>query len=310
MVDIPSVTNDLPRGRIDFSIQLRAADPIKYGWNTGDSNGYTSVSLNTNGTTQVNASNVGTADVSATFSITGPLTQPAYINNVTTGKSIKIVKDLRAAGFTETGVSNVVYRSGVATVTLNNHSFLENDLVTISDIGAPFDGTDILITSTTLNTFSYTNPTSDIVDIVLSGGVATVTTADPHGLTLDDMCSISNSSIPVFNGIHTVTSVVDTTTFEVSMYYADTTSYGGQLHLQINSQTVTAGTVELQDTDTLELDTYNNVTLYRGISTGARAVLDPTSDWIKLTSGANNFTVSKTGGTPTVTVKYRPGWLG
>jgi hypothetical protein len=79
LVGQPTVTNVSARGRIDFSIPLRAGDPIKYDWQETNANGYTAVGLSNlianpsfeGGSTTGWAATGGTGTASTTFAYVG-----------------------------------------------------------------------------------------------------------------------------------------------------------------------------------------------------------------------------------------------
>lgn len=63
----------------------------------------------------------------------------------------------------------------------------------------------------------------------------------------------------------------------------------------------------------MELDTYDNSVIYDGESAGARAMLDPLLDWIKLQPGDNVITFEDAGepdSTAILRMYYRSGWIG
>lgn len=102
----PSVQTVNARGRTEFSIGLRAADPIKYSWNSADPDGYASATIMCrdvgNGISGTgNITNAGNVAVKAIFSISGPIVGPATIQNLTTGELIFIIAPFDAGSFLE-----------------------------------------------------------------------------------------------------------------------------------------------------------------------------------------------------------------
>lgn len=124
------------RGRLDFTAQLRAVDPIKYDWYDDVNDNYTTwpVSIEisrtngvineftsklgytkkftvgantvsaipTDGVSVANVINSGNTEVTTVFKITGPMTAPATIKNVRpdgSTQTIKIIRTLRNAGY-------------------------------------------------------------------------------------------------------------------------------------------------------------------------------------------------------------------
>lgn len=97
----PQIETVNARGRTEFSVGLRAADPIKYSWNDSDPSGlgYDSVTIpcvnagtGANGTATIN--NVGNTNVTVFLEIDGPITGDATITNSTTGQTLTIVEPI------------------------------------------------------------------------------------------------------------------------------------------------------------------------------------------------------------------------
>lgn len=86
--DRPEIETVNSRGRTEFQIGLRAADPIKYEWADDDPEGYTVVEIPCRNLAAGNSgegivNNIGNATVSAILEVQGPVTAPATIQNVT-----------------------------------------------------------------------------------------------------------------------------------------------------------------------------------------------------------------------------------
>jgi hypothetical protein len=313
----PSITNTSARGRIDFSIPLKAGDPIKYDWTgveTGDG-----LTVSSNLSTTQTISNAGNTDVAANFVVTAPITAPAYITSVSNGvtQTIKVIKSLRSTSFATSNVSNSINSSGIATLTITNptnvstHGFLVGDLVTVSNVAARYNKSNVTITAITSNTLSYVNPGVNVTSITHTSNVATVTTASAHGMSNGNQFFISGTSNPIFEGVGTVVSNLSSTTFTFSKVASNQpTSYEGKLSYEIASASVTSGVVTLAANDTLEVDTYNNSVSYRGLPDSSRSMLAADIDWIKLNPGNNSVTFTKTGGAGDAVVEYRSGWIG
>ena len=86
----PNITTVNSRGRTEFSIGLRAPDPLKYEWYAGDELGYRSVSF-TASTGTGTVTNTGNAYAPVILSVDGPIVGPATITNVTTNEAITII---------------------------------------------------------------------------------------------------------------------------------------------------------------------------------------------------------------------------
>lgn len=102
----PQISTVTARGRVDFSIGLRAADPVKYEWSDQDPEGYTVVEIparndSSGRTGEGTVNNIGNTTVSAVFEIEGPLQGPASLLNLTTGELILIIESVPDGSFLE-----------------------------------------------------------------------------------------------------------------------------------------------------------------------------------------------------------------
>lgn len=136
------------RGRTEFSIGLRAADPIKYEWNGADPDGYFSQEILVKSTSpsrtgKATITNNGDYGVSTYITVVGPLVGPAYIENETNEEFITITGSLRA--LTTKTINGRGLTDGLATIgTSTAHGLVAGDLVVISGLGAPYDGNQIV----------------------------------------------------------------------------------------------------------------------------------------------------------------------
>ena len=140
----PSIQTVTARGRTDFSIGLKAADPIKYAWNDADPDGYERVEIpatnRTTGATGIEiVENIGNVDVPVNFEVSGPITSPARIYNKTLDKLLYIVSGLRGRltssivnkelNFNEETLEDIV-----TLTTTKAHGLLQGDVVEISGL--------------------------------------------------------------------------------------------------------------------------------------------------------------------------------
>lgn len=326
LVGKPSFKVVNARGRIDFSANLKAGDPIKYSWdNTDSAFGYTSSSLAVNaigGTTNTALANQGNIDSPLVFNLTGPLTAPSYIKNVTTGKSIKIVKDLRPASSAyQYSISSYARSGRTSTITTTAaHTLLLGDkLVIAMSADTSFQqGSSgyVTVTDVGASTFQYDNPGPTISSISSAAGTVTVITSAAHGFgTVGTTQSvyIDGAGTP-FDGTYTVT-LTSTTQFTYTITdTSSVTATSGNATKQIATTAYSSGTrtIQLYAADTLEIDTYSNSVSYRGIADTSRSVIDANVDWVRLQPGVNQLRLEKSGATtPAVsTVKYRSAWIG
>ena len=84
----PNIQTVSARGRTDFSIGLKAADPVKYSWNDADAEGYDSVLLlcknvGAGRSGEVVITNDGNIDVTVFMEVAGIVVGDATIHNVT-----------------------------------------------------------------------------------------------------------------------------------------------------------------------------------------------------------------------------------
>jgi hypothetical protein len=308
----PMMTAVNRRGRIDFSIPLRAPDPIKYEWTTNLANdGYKTVTLTSGSASLPNA---GNAPVAAVFELTGPMTAPIVINNTDANsvtKSLRIVTTLRANGFTGSStLTNKQCSAGIATLSfVAAHGFYVGDVITVTNV-ADFNKSNVPITAVTSTTISYLNPLVNISSVAVSSNVATVTTSSSHGLSAGATVYIKDCLNPLMDGAYTATSASGSTIVFAKTLPNQTLAAGGTVSKQIASTAQTTGTVTLQGNDTMKIDTYNGTVLFNNAPDYSRSTLSTTVDWIKLQPGSNAMTLVKSGGAGTATVKYRSGWIG
>lgn len=303
------------RGRIDFSIPLKAADPIKYEWypNIPD-DGYQYVDLISGSATAYNS---GNAAVAALFELSGPMTAPIVIENIdedSVKKTLKIVTTLRANGFTGSStLTNKQCSAGIATLSFSAaHGFYVGDTITVTNI-ANFNKSNVAITAVTSTTISYANPISNISSIEIASGTAKVTTSGSHGLVAGDTVYIKDCVNPLVDGAYliTVANPLLPTKLEFTKDLPNQTlAAGGTVSKQIASSAQAVGTVTLQGNDTMKIDTYNGTVLFNNAPDYSRSTLSTTVDWIKLQPGANSLSLNKSGGSGTASVKYRSGWIG
>jgi hypothetical protein len=149
LVGQPTIDTVNPRGRTEFSLQLRASDPVKYEYVPNDADGKRVTTLPVNNKltlteTTATVTNSGNTDVTAVFEVTGPLYGPnASIENLTTGQAMTVVGSLRPLRtFVVTGRATDL--DGVSTVTLTTarHNIRIGDEVAVSGTGVSgYNGT-------------------------------------------------------------------------------------------------------------------------------------------------------------------------
>lgn len=179
----PDISSESARGRINFSIGLRAADPVKYGWNWSDVDGYTSTTVG-NGSSAVLA-NTGNTNVPITFTISGGptanLTAPITINNTTFSQTLTVVKNLRSAAYA-VNITTSERTGNVVTLTTAGHSFYVGDIVSIAGV-TTVGRTGLIeaartITAVTSTTITYTSATSGTLASLATNGSIELDSAD------------------------------------------------------------------------------------------------------------------------------------
>jgi hypothetical protein len=207
----PSIEVVNARGRIDFSVGLKAANPVKFKWNWNDPNGYETKTVAAAGSTTI--TNDGNFYVPTTLSLTGGtagLTAPITIKNTTSGKTLTIIKNLRGSSYAES-ISTTQVSSGVVTISFGTtvHSFLVGDIVNVAGITTSgrtgLITTGAVITGVTSTTISFAKSVSDLNSASTNG---TVTLASADVLAID-----TYSKSATFNGSPSIArSYIDTLT--------------------------------------------------------------------------------------------------
>lgn len=104
----PEIRNTVARGRTEFSVQLKAANPIKYEWIEGVGDNYRVLNISSGSSTTIN--NIGNIKVPVVFEISGALTAtsgaPVKIRNTTHDTEINIVKTLASGQVLEMDTYN------------------------------------------------------------------------------------------------------------------------------------------------------------------------------------------------------------
>jgi hypothetical protein len=131
---VPGVVSTNPRGRHDFSVGLKAVDPIKYEFVDGDPDGYVTATINTGSSWEVTVVNKGNTavpiiiEISGVTSIADP-SNPPQITNDANSQTISLVGGVASGHKLEIDTYNrealdVTYVGGVATTVVNGRSKL------------------------------------------------------------------------------------------------------------------------------------------------------------------------------------------
>jgi hypothetical protein len=171
----PEIKTVNARGRTEFSIGLRAPDPLKYEWYEAHELGYRSVTIAgesaspaASGTATV--TNTGTAYTSVVLQVTGPVTGPATIFNETTNETITIIESLR--GVLTRTVSNKALTGDIATLTTSAaHGMLAGDEIVVTGVDSTFNGTFTILTVPTTTTLTYAKTATNVSATASSGTI-------------------------------------------------------------------------------------------------------------------------------------------
>ena len=207
------------RGRTNFSIGLRAPDPIKYSWNDQEPDGYDVVEVPAKNLTagysgSVTVTNIGNYNVPCYLEVSGELVSPATIFNRTTEQLIILTQGLK--GSSSASVVNkqlsfdVAQLKDVATLTTTSqHGFRTGEIVNVSGVGAEFDGDRLITSVPTSTTFTFDADAAEVKEVAfktLQNGVATLQTVSEHGFSAGDSITVSGVD-SVFDGSYTIDSV-------------------------------------------------------------------------------------------------------
>lgn len=276
----PKIESVTARGRIEFSIGLRAADPLKYEWNASDTDGYFSTeilakSISPSRTGKATITNNGNFKVDTYITVTGSIVGPATILNETTGDYVTVIGSLVGDTTSSMTVTQAGLDSGVATIgTASPHGLTVGKTFTITNMVQPFSGTFTVASVPSTTQFTYLN----------SG-------------------FMSVRGTPIYTRAYG----------DASELYTFATPPPGQIG---NGQQLTGtltSTTTVATPDVLEIDTYNRSVFLNGEYNGARSKLSVYNDWITLAPGANVISFSDAGATSAssgkIKVEYRSGWL-
>lgn len=300
-----------PRGRMDFSIGLKAADPIKYEWNADRSDGYFVANVkasNYDGSESgvVTINNSGNYDVSAIYEVTGPIIGPgATIFNSNNADLITFAQELRPER--KLAVTYKAMTNGEVKLTLN----------TVSDLSAGDEIYTRFLESSTVSTAVRIEGSS----------LVTVTTSSGHGYSTGDVVILSGVDAGINNVEYTITRTgTSTFTFTSGATTAISSStgtvfnitndrYNGTFYLDkvdTTNTTVTYTTIynetyaniaafsgiAVRSADILEVDTYNQEVAVNGDTYQQRAKLATLIDWVALQPGDNEITLDDSGQEP------------
>ena len=298
----PQISTVNARGRTEFAIGLKAADPIKYKWNDATIDGTESIDIPrltvpTAGTDVYTVSRRSATGGICTITTTTPhgyaVGQVIVVRDVNpsyngTYKITAVTSDTityNPAGSTsesETASSGTVVNK--SQVTVYNEGTAE--VTATFTITGPIGSGSTITNSTTGETLKLvkqlrgSGPIARIQRSELFNNVATVETISDHQLIVGDVVEVYGLGEP-YDTVEAVVKSVTTTvpyTFSYDMTWADTPS------------SVEDGGVSLKNNDILTINTYDRSVTYNADTVGHRSKVDTLVDWIKLAPGANTVT--------------------
>lgn len=316
----PSIETVNARGRIDFSIGLKAADPIKYEWNSARSDGYFLANVKASNydnseTGTVTINNKGNYSVSGIYEVTGPIIGPsAAIFNNANADLITFAQPLRPRR--ELAVTYKAMASGVATLILN----------TVSDLQAGDEVYTRFLETSTVATASRTAGSS----------VVAITTTNSHGYSTGDRVVLSGVDAGIDNVEYSITrsgdaafsfTTVATTSLSSTtgtVFNITNDRYNGTFFIDsVNtiSNTITYTTIysetytnvqaflglAVRSADVLEIDTYNQEVAVNGETFQQRAKLATLIDWTTLAPGDNEVSLDDSNQSPIYVYKVSKG---
>jgi len=222
LVGQPVITTVNARGRTEFSITLRAADPIKYAWASNQVDGYELRGINglvpdaatspTSASASTSIVNSGNTTVTPTITVLGPIGSGSSIRatNRDRDETITLVSALRDAGAIARATSYTRDNLVVTVTTDADHGLLVGDTIsfnwtTIDRNIDPQVGDHIVTATTTQTPFTFSYSLADVVLFGNDGGQDIISTTIVSGadvkLTNPDTLVIDNYNKEVsFNG--------------------------------------------------------------------------------------------------------------
>jgi hypothetical protein len=184
LVGQPQIQTVNARGRTEFSIPLRAPDPVKYYWNDESQDGTSSLISGANDS--VSLENEGNTRVTGYVELTGPLGAGSTVSSTSkfAEELVTTAFSLRGAG-TVCDITEVSRSDNVVTAVTDYISGAEvGDVLEVSNIPSPqFAPADGVITVTSVSNespyaFTYDYVGADSSAVTLSGATAGLQTAD------------------------------------------------------------------------------------------------------------------------------------
>jgi hypothetical protein len=307
-----------PRGRMDFSIGLRAPDPLIYAWNEDREDGYYVANVqasNYEGTQigEVSITNNGNYQAPAIYEVRGPITgSTATLFNYSNNGLTRIIEPIRGERYYLIGQKSLSnYEATLKFPT--PHDLIPGDSVTVSIpistaiANVQFTASTDTVVFTVASTAGYS--IGDIVAISSLPATNTInsyngtwtiaTVPNTTAFTITDTAGASdiadtatggngtayNITNSRFNGEQVISSIPDGKSISFSTTYRETYS----LRNLLGADVANSRCVVYKDADYLEIDTKDQNVALNGDGSQYRGKLDALSDWIHLEPGVNKI---------------------
>lgn len=185
----PDITTVNARGRTEFSLGLRAADPIKYEWIQENPEGYDIYELELeDGISSIELNNIGNTNVTALFELVGPLNAQTVISNDNTEQYMTTLVPVGGPGHSLGTIIQHSRTNNLASITsTTSHELSVGDLLSIvNTTDSSFNVSNVpaqlidFIDGYTI--ISYENPGSNVISTASTG---TVSHSEPDILEID-----------------------------------------------------------------------------------------------------------------------------
>jgi hypothetical protein len=294
----PQIQTVNARGRTEFAIGLKAADPVKYKWNDSAADGTDSVDIPrlttpTSGKDVFTVINRSATEGACTLTLSSShgyvVGQTVTVSGVGaryngTFKIQSVTSNTvtyNFSGLAESSVSSTGTIVNISQVTVFNEG--TSDVTAVFNITGPI-GSGSTITNTTtgevltiVKALRGRGPIARVIRSELFDGVATLETDDAHQLLVGDFIEVYGLGEP-YDIVEAVVDSITTTTPHTFSY---------KLNAPDTASSVEEGGVSLKNNDLLSINTYDRSVTYNGDIIGHRSKVDTLVDWIKLTPGDN-----------------------
>lgn len=294
----PQIQTVNARGRTEFSIGLKAADPIKYKWNDAALDGTESVdiprlSLPTSGTDVFTVINRSATEGACTLTtsnshgynagqtVTVKDVGPRYNGTFKLSSVTSNTLTYNFGGLSEASTASSGTVVNLSQVTVYNEG--TSDVTAVFNVTGPV-GAGSTITNTTtgevltiVKALRGRGPIARVVRSELYNGVATLETEKAHQLIVGDIIEVYGLGEPY--------DIVETTVDSITTTTPHTFSY--KVNAPDTASSVEEGGVSLKNNDLLSINTYDRSVTYNGDIIGHRSKVDTLVDWIKLSPGNN-----------------------